>query len=1064
MVTALTVVAVLCLTGEPGTNIVKVPAKEEYVYVNPDEITAKTDEGMKIDGVLDETVYSEKKWLELSNNDGGNEVHIAMTSHFGNEGMYLVFDVTESVPIYVNPDRSPTLNSCIELYLGALHVKGVKDTSFFEIDLLPTGEMLFKKSDGKYGYINVASTNDIMARLGATTKGGEVNTTECYGYALELFIPWAYMDRLGMDVDAMKDNFVLINVAHITSYNYTGKNHDVDRYWYHYAQQIGTDFTNVAQYFRFSGEGIMGASEITQEKGEHYSFKGSGVAFPGMQVPITIIPDDGYALTSILVDGQEQIQKAVFNEDGSVTLTIRCTGGDQKISAVTEAVTAGKKTLSGKLFLNSLPEGTLDGVFISYVGPLGEKPVTVDSEGNFQLKDLDQGFYILKIEKDGYAPTAHGVYVNRDMYVELAFKNSVFTVTRGSCWILDDENKGILYKLNGSGDLISKASYDDFVFETYLKYDPELAKLSNDDLYLQQRSGIRILFSNGKCWHIDLMRENDRYIVQYAKMSGENSLFSWKTVHTLTDAQIKKYSSQDGIKLTVKRVGNKAAICLDDKVLFIEELAAEYAGYTAQLGFEAWIANPAIMQFPYSITRGAKLPDAPKIYFYSANSWDITDQGKGVVYKTGIAGGTTWLDSAIKANDITTTAKDLSPNTGDYCMVYIFTFSNGEQFRIRLNHTDNDGKYRIQSFAGSTLVEPWKNYYTLTDAQAQKAMGSGIEFRVWISGTTAYVYLDGQQVCIVNLSTVVATGKPSGIEKASVNVHLRVDGNVGKTFAVPFKLVQTNGSVAPSEPVEPDKPAEPDKPIDPGKKVTLNIGTFANGTVTPDYAAYEVGDTVTLTVIPANGYAQKLTINGEPLLLDPATGKYSFVATGKTYEIGGSFVAKSNWFWTADFNMINQGHGIAHAPAVAERTGELVPQKGVYSSVSVLVKDASHGAQKDYAIVLKMAFVGGNHASVRLIDRDDNGKYCLQAMNDSFSGWNTLYWLTDAENAAVKDGDGVWYGMAREGTTLKLLINDKLVKEIDMSAQGITAETAIDQLKIQSYNFGYAVDIPYIFK
>jgi hypothetical protein len=222
-----------------------------------------------------------------------------------------------------------------------------------------------------------------------------------------------------------------------------------------------------------------------------------------------------------------------------------------------------------------------------------------------------------------------------------------------------------------------------------------------------------------------------------------------------------------------------------------------------------------------------------------------------------------------------------------------------------------------------------------------------------------------------------------------------------------------------------------------------------------------------LTVTPDEGYAQKLYINGQPLMLDYASGKYSFVATEEVYTINGEFVAKNKWFWTADWNLINQGHGIAYAPAHTDgtqRTGDLVPEKGIYNHVNVLFKDVSHGDQKEYALVLKMHFTDGKKAEVRLIDRDDNGKYCLQAMGDTFSNWSTLYWLTDAENAAVKDGDGVRYGMTRIGTDLNLLINGNVVKTIDMSGKGIAADTAIDQIKIQVYNFGYAAEIPYEFK
>ena len=67
--------------------------------------------------------------------------------------------------------------------------------------------------------------------------------------------------------------------------------------------------------------------------------------------------------------------------------------------------------------------------------------------------------------------------------------------------------------------------------------------------------------------------------------------------------------------------------------------------------------------------------------------------------------------------------------------------------------------------------------------------------------------------------------------------------------------------------------------------------------MTADKESYKVGDTATLTVTPAAGYAQKLYINGEPMLVD-TNSKYSFVIeAGKTYSITGEFVSTSGkWF------------------------------------------------------------------------------------------------------------------------------------------------------------------------
>ena len=56
----------------------------------------------------------------------------------------------------------------------------------------------------------------------------------------------------------------------------------------------------------------------------------------------------------------------------------------------------------------------------------------------------------------------------------------------------------------------------------------------------------------------------------------------------------------------------------------------------------------------------------------------------------------------------------------------------------------------------------------------------------------------------------------------------------------------------------------------------------------------------------------------------------------------------------------------------------------------------------------------------------------------------------------------VWFSMVREGTTIKLMINDTVVKTLDVSAS-IAADTVLNQFKLQTYNFGYGIDIPYEF-
>lgn len=342
----------------------EVPTDKKYTFTNPEPELAQPDAGFQIDGIADEEEYQNANWLYLSNNGEGNNVNIAATSYFGQQGMYFVFDVTESFPIYVNPNRSSVLNSGIELYLAPAGTQNDRENNFFEIDLQPTGNMVFKMTNGKWGYVDAKTTNDKMARLGATTKGGAVNTNDCYGYVLELFIPWDYLEWLGVDVAKMKDH-ALVNIAHITSFNYAGTNTDIDRYWYQFAEQIGASFNDVYRLYKFDKDGAVGTVPVTFISGEHYSISGQASVLSGKSATITVTPEAGYSITSVLVNGEDRISDVRYNNDGSATLTINNITKEITVSAVAEAMKEGNSTLSGQLHIkNALFTDSFDGVYL----------------------------------------------------------------------------------------------------------------------------------------------------------------------------------------------------------------------------------------------------------------------------------------------------------------------------------------------------------------------------------------------------------------------------------------------------------------------------------------------------------------------------------------------------------------------------------------------------------------------------------------------------------------------------------------------------------------------------
>ena len=594
-------------------NITEVPKDKDYGYQNPDNTSvAEPDAGFTIDGKADEEAYKNSTWVNLSNKRGNNTVDLAMTSHFGEKGMYFVYDVTESTPIYVNPSRASYINSGIEMYFAPKGVTNMSSDHVYEIDLEADGSLTFKKRSGGTwgneegdvsGWIDVGTTKDIMAQLASTPKGGEINSGDCYGYTLEFFIPWDYVEWLGMNPETMKDEYVSVSPVHITSYNYEGTNHSIDRYWYSFGSQLGGDgWGDVDQYFHFDKNGVADTVPVTLGTGTHCTVSGPSAAVKGLPVNVTVTPEQGYAVTSLKCNDTECIKVASYNKDGSVTYTVTADDG-LNFSAAAEAVTDGNKNLTGKITVKKAGGDSISGVSASYKGETGELPLSLNSDGTFALNDLPQGYYVITVEKKGYGRIDRGIYLNRNIETEIVLEYGTFDIMEGTCWDISGANDGYLIKKGGRGAILSKDFYSTFYVEANFRYDAALAAQSSVDEYYQQRTGFRIKFSNGKYWHPDVMCEGGEFKVTYGNILKPDSIFDWNTVHVMNAKQIAKYKSEEGIKLGILRVGTTAYIYLDGEFIAETDLGDEgiRADETAQIGFEGYVNNSESWRIDYKI-------------------------------------------------------------------------------------------------------------------------------------------------------------------------------------------------------------------------------------------------------------------------------------------------------------------------------------------------------------------------------------------------------------------------------------------------------------------------------
>ena len=319
----------------------------------------------------------------------------------------------------------------------------------------------------------------------------------------------------------------------------------------------------------------------------------------GKSATVTVTPEEGYSISSVLVDGKDRMSDVKFNSDGSATLTINNVTKAVTVSATAELVKEGKSTLSGQLNLkNALFADSLDGVTFTCNG----SPVTIDDNGNFELKDMSSSYYELCAEKKGYISVTRGIFLNKDTNVNVDLEYDLFYYNdiNAKNWVLDDQNDGILIKNPGRACVLTNDSFGDFTFEMTLKYDTELASAGTSADHKEQRMGVRIVFADGKEWYINVLYQDGSYRLQYASLG--NSLFEkWPTVYGLKDAQINKLQSDDGINLKIVRQGNVVKIYIDGFAAVKETLSEEYTDMTAQIGMDCWTPNETPIEIPFSI-------------------------------------------------------------------------------------------------------------------------------------------------------------------------------------------------------------------------------------------------------------------------------------------------------------------------------------------------------------------------------------------------------------------------------------------------------------------------------
>ena len=171
----------------------------QYSFENPAEHIPEYDSTVKIDGVLDDGIYSSLKWLEMEYSDSNVTIPVKATAFLGEKGIFMMFDVDDP-DVFVNPERSGSWNSGIELYLAKPGIEKLEGEAW-EIDLTPGLDVISTRLQLGGVFQNMYTAQDETPYMQSQGKGGTVGSEEATGYTIEAFFPYSF---LGVEKDDLE--------------------------------------------------------------------------------------------------------------------------------------------------------------------------------------------------------------------------------------------------------------------------------------------------------------------------------------------------------------------------------------------------------------------------------------------------------------------------------------------------------------------------------------------------------------------------------------------------------------------------------------------------------------------------------------------------------------------------------------------------------------------------------------------------------------------------------------------------------------------------------------------
>ena len=284
------------------------------------------DSNIVFDGVLDETIWQNLRWLEVDH-ISEEFIGVKMTSYFGEDGLYLAFDV-DDYGVYYNKSRYVDYNSGLQIYLAPLSGGKSITGCGYQISL-SAGEFVDLKQFGGSRF------EEYLGRVYMESQiKGELNSAKATGYTIEAYIDYAL---LGEDC---KEVYAYPAIIHTTSAT------ESERQWYSFGlNEKGASWTRADTWWRFDEQGLMG-HQITFETGENGTVEGSDFVPSGDDYTFTLAPKAGCYAEAVKVNGQDVTSRLYYSQ-GKTLCTMECVKENLDIQVTYAPIGNEKTEISG---------------------------------------------------------------------------------------------------------------------------------------------------------------------------------------------------------------------------------------------------------------------------------------------------------------------------------------------------------------------------------------------------------------------------------------------------------------------------------------------------------------------------------------------------------------------------------------------------------------------------------------------------------------------------------------------------------------------------------------------